>query len=227
MRQPTTTKPFTKQQAGVALLDILLSLVIVMILITATVLYWQSNQRANLTQAGYNLLQDIIEAAQGWQPTNVNQGKYSGISVNALLREGSIPAEYITDFDATSSSRFARVSNRLSSASSGKFSKVASHLPVDNDNETGLTTPWAGDSKVYVTQAGQGVLQIIFDDIPNYACDNLADRVNNASMAAHSGVALSSDASILDGRQPNIDRAKCQDNQDGNTKLIVWYHPEV
>ena len=183
------------RQKGFALIDILLSLVIVMILMIASFLYWQSNRRANLNEAGYQLLQAIIEAAQGWQPTEVNQGRYSGISANGLLREGNIPRVYISNFDGNSSD----------------------NIPV-GDN-TGLTTPWGGSSQVSVSQSDRGVLEIVFDKIPNYACNNLANRVNGDSGIAHPGVSIDPD------NMDNIDTAQCQQKQDSFT-LTVWYHPD-
>lgn len=205
MQHLDISTPFFRWARGIALIDILMALVIIMILIIASVLYWQSNQRANLTQAGYDLLQDIIEAAQGWQPVHVNQGKYSGISVNGLLREGNIPEQYITDFNAQSR----------------RFSRITSRLPIDQ--HTGLTTPWAGDSKVFVTQAEQGVLKIVFDQIPNYACESLTNRVNQGSMLSHPGASISNTNRAV----PNVDSAKCRDNEDNSARFTMWYHPDM
>jgi prepilin-type N-terminal cleavage/methylation domain-containing protein len=197
---------------GFSLIEILLTLSIVMILFSSALMYWQSVQQTKLTEQGYELLQDIVEAAQGWQPKYLDKGKYSGISANALLQEGSIPEQYITNFDEKSLNPTLPVlGNRI---------KITLN--------TGLTTPWGGKSQVSVSQAKgdkKGMLEIVFSNIPNYACLQLATRINSGSAMEHGNADIQEGSAVFDSAVCQIRERKVMDKLLGS-KLTVWYHPD-
>ena len=166
-------------QTGLSLLETILVMVIASIITLSILLYYKSAQRSKSVDAGLKLIEQIIAAADNYQTPmtikNTNDGvptmtdssyqTFSCISTSTIAQSGFIPQQYLYSDDSGSNN-------------------VSENCPDTDDQSLGIKSPWfslpedsdpVGTVTVVFDSTTAGY-DIIFDNIPNYACSALKDK---------------------------------------------------
>lgn len=177
-----------RKQTGIGLLELMLAMVIIAIMTLMSIQYFSASKRNTLTSKGVDEIQDIISIVSGMpSPTSVTDLN------QAIVLSGQLPQEYAYQVDSTY-----YIGTPWTTQTSDK------------------TTGTVGVSATLSASVSGNTLTITSKDLPNWACQSLADKM----------LAETSDggASVGQADGGKTETSGCTFGKDGTPNLTLNFY---